>query len=520
MSSSERISQRVFGPAGRPAMPALRQRVALASTPPLDGARLFQNFCFATPALWALGALTLSAAAMVIWLVAVRWPRGLGINAVVSSWLLIALVQAVTSLLHGLSVGNFFGELPNVVSLAVTGWVMGALIIAAGSAHRVAEPRTVRAVASLGLSMLVLAAVAGALRVAGISPPEFQMTPLGMLLPQSNFAHFYCSAILFLPESTFGEDTARLVLFFPWYTALGLGAVSVTFISALERDWKWRLVGMLGGVVATIFSWSRIAIFCLVAVGALLLFARLRPRIRVIAICLGVIVLCIAVMAGFDPVHEAGQAQSAVDTVRQGSNMARDMIYDQSWQGFLESPWFGNGLNFPLVHGIPSAIGSHSTIYGLLYTAGVPGIVAFIVAIAVTLAALLTRLMSLERGSVDHDVVLIGIGLVLCLALYCKFEAIYSLTIPCIVLFVWIGACLPSAQTTSGNRPYGRDTPAASMDLTFRGAKLVPTERVRVAGYGLASVERLQAKDKLKRPLVKPSERALNRMHFNQNDIY
>jgi hypothetical protein len=34
----------------------------------------------------------------------------------------------------------------------------------------------------------------------------------------------------------------------------------------------------------------------------------------------------------------------------------------------------------------------------------------------------------------------------LCLAVYAPFEALYSLTLPCIVLFSWIGACFPSPR--------------------------------------------------------------------------
>ncbi len=448
----ERSGDLILRPARPTAAPLFRPFGAERTRPPLDGARLFQNFCFWTPVLWGLGALTICAALMVVRLAGTRWPRGAAINAVVASWLLIAGVQAATSLIHGLAVGHFAGELPNVFSLAVMGWVFGALIIALGSSFRLASPRTIRAVAWLGLYMLVLSAAALLMRTCAIPPPGFQMTPLGLLLPASNFGRFYMSALLYMPEATFGETTARLILFFPWYTALGLGAVSVVFISALDRNWKWRAAGMLGGAVATLFSWSRIAIFCLVIVGGFMLFMRLPRRLRMIAMCAGLAGICAAVMAGFDPISQADRAQTAVDTVRQGSNMARDLIYKESWAGFLQSPWFGNGLNFPPIRGIPSAVGSHSTTYGLLFTAGVPGLAAFVLAMMTTLAALGWRYAKLPPKSPERPAVLVGIGLVVCLALYCKFEAIYSLTLPCIVLFAWIGAALPSPLPAAARR--------------------------------------------------------------------
>src|SRR5208282_778388 len=39
-----------------------------------------------------------------------------------------------------------------------------------------------------------------------------------------------------------------------------------------------------------------------------------------------------------------------------------------------------------------------------------------------------------------------GLGLALCLVAYCPYEALYNLTIPCLYLFTWIGACLGRNQ--------------------------------------------------------------------------
>ncbi len=467
------------------AQPAFQAVPAQPPKAELDGANLFRWFCFYTPVLWGLGGLTLAAGLMVIRLCVARWPRGLAINAVVASWLAIALVQAVTSLLHGLDVGHFVDELPNLSSLAIFGWVFGALIIAMGSAHRLGGPRTVRAVTVLGLYMLVLAAAALPLRLGGVATPGLPATPLGLLLPASNTVRFYTSAVLYMPESTFGEKTARLILFFPWYTALGLGAVSVAFISALERNVFWRMVGMAGGVVATVFSWSRIAIFCLVVVGAGMVFVRLPRNLQIVSGLLGVAALCVAVMVGFDPIHSYFSAQDAVDAARRGSNMARDLIYTQSWEGFLDSPYFGNGLNFPPAHRTePIAIGSHSTTYGLLYTAGAPGLVAFLVAMFVTFLALIKRYASLAPDSAGRPVVVVGIGLTTCLAFYCKFEALYSLTLPCIVLFAWIGACLPSPAED-------KSVPVAAAPVTRTARRR--GDRVFAAPNAMRPVRALQA---------------------------
>ena len=124
---------------------------------PVAGARVCSNnSAFSHPVLWVFGVLTLSAVLLTLRLAWARWPRGWAINIIVGAWLSIAVVQVVASILYSLSIGEFVGELHNLSSFAIIGWVFGALIIAVGSAHRFATERTVRAVSCLGVYLLVL----------------------------------------------------------------------------------------------------------------------------------------------------------------------------------------------------------------------------------------------------------------------------------------------------------------------------------------------------------------------------
>lgn len=256
-----------------------------------------------------------------------------------------------------------------------------------------------------------------------------------------------------MKEDTFGEQMSRLMLFFPWYTALGLGAVSITLISTLDRNWRWRYVSMLGGAIATVFSWSRIAILCLLICLGLLMFNRMPRLLKVVALCLGICAGYGALINGFNPIDEYLAAEHDVDAARPGSNMARDLIYQKSWAGFQASPWLGNGLDFPrALKTEPIAIGSHSTTYGLLYTAGAPGLASFILAMLVTTGCMLWRFIQAPPRSMERRVLEVGLLLMLCLALYCPFEALYSLTLPCIVMFSWIGACFPSPPAQLADR--------------------------------------------------------------------
>jgi hypothetical protein len=420
---------------------------AVEQQEPVAGARLFQQFCIFTPVLWVFGVLTLSAVLLTLRLAWARWPRGWAINIIVGAWLSIAVVQVVASILYSLSIGEFVGELHNLSSFAIIGWVFGALIIAVGSAHRFATERTVRAVSCLGVYLLVLEILCVPLRLMGFTPAGFQATPLGLLLPTTEAAKAYTSFVLYMREDTFGEQLSRLVLFFPWYTALGLGALSILFIGALERDWRWRAPSMIGAMIAAVFCWSRLSIFCMLMVGGLMMFLRLPRLLQITAVCLTLAAGYGAMVNGYDPTIAYEHLQGDVNAARPGSNMARDLIYRKSWEGFVASPWFGNGLDFPrALKTEPIAIGSHSTTYGLLYTAGAPGLAAFILAMLVTFIAMIWRYSAAATGSPERRALLVGICLMLCLAVYAPFEALYSLTLPCIVLFSWIGACFPSPR--------------------------------------------------------------------------
>jgi hypothetical protein len=410
-----------------------------------QGRRLFRLFCVFTPILWLLGILTPCAVLLILKLVLARWPRGYAINIVVIAWLAVAVVQVITSILHSIAVGNVAGELHNLVSFSVLGWVFGALIIAVGSSYGLATRPVIRGIAYLGGYVLLLSAAAILFKIFGVTPAYIQGSPLGMLLPQGSAAKLYTSIVLYSNEDTFGRQTARLVLFFPYYTALGLGALAFAFISQLDHDWRWRIIGFLGGAIGAVFSWSRIAVVCLVGVGSLLIFATLNRTLQVVIVLAGIGICSTSLVVGFDPVDGYIQLQNDLREVRPGSSQARDLIYEKSWNGFLESPYFGNGLNFPpALTTEPIAIGSHATIYGLLYTAGLPGLVTFLTAISITLGALAAR-CARTASSEHRRISLVGLGLAVCLLIFCPFEALYSLTVPCIVLFAWIGASLPSS---------------------------------------------------------------------------
>ena len=446
----------------------------------LRGATMFDAFLRWIPALWGLGALTPAGAAMLVKLAIERWPRGALINFIVYSWIAIGAFAAFAAILNGIALHEYAKGFGNVFGFGVVGWIFGALAIAAGAAHHLDDSKTVRAMTHVGGYIIILGAIAGVARMAGMQNLQLWPTPIGMMLPKSPSVSFYTVTTIFQSEETLGEATTRLLLFFPWTTGLGLGGLAITFISMLEGNLRWRLIGVCGGLIAVVFSWSRIAIASLVAIGALLVFLRLSFRWRVAALGVLLVAFFVASLGGFDPLQKIKEVQDGVNGARAGSSLARELIYEKSWEGFLQSPIIGHGWIGESVHRTETLpIGSHSTIYGLAYTGGLPTLAAFVFAMAMTLLALAWRFLRLAYDDPRRSGALVGLGLGLCLAAYCRYEALFNLTLPCLFLFTWMGACLKSDEdvrkaVAAAASPSGD---AARSTLLLSGRALGPCPR-------------------------------------------
>jgi O-antigen ligase len=252
--------------------------------------------------------------------------------------------------------------------------------------------------------------------------------------------------MFFLQESTLGEQTTRLILFHPWPTALGVSSLAVGLISLCVQDRRWRWAGLAGALVGVVFSWSRLAMGAAVLLAATLLVLRTPNWLKLLAITLGLAALWALMAAGIDPLSMVGDARAAADGARSGSSLARALIYEKSWEGFLQSPWIGHGWVGESVHPVENLpIGSHSTIYGLLYTGGIITFGCFALAMALTLAAIV-RSMWRASGTPSRRNADIAFCLWLVLLLTATYESIYSLTLPCLALFAWIGGVIEASE--------------------------------------------------------------------------
>ncbi|HVJ42153.1 MAG TPA: O-antigen ligase family protein [Dongiaceae bacterium] len=403
----------------------------------------FGRYLRFTPLLWMLGALIPYAAVMLIKLAIEKWPKGRLINLVVLSWLSIAIAQASCSILNGLILHNFGMGLRNAFSFTAIGWAFGALAIAVGNSWSLSNRRTAHYIANLGGYIILLSIIALAGALAGRT--ELRMlTPIGMLLPSGNATNFYASMTIFQSEDTLGESRIRLILFFPWATALGLGGLAIALISSeAEQGWR-RVFGMTGGAIGVVFSWSRIAVAAMVLVAAILIFIKLPRYLQI----LGTVTVSVAIyglsIVGLDPITLLTDMHDAADQARAGSSLARDLIYEKSWEGFLQSPIIGNGWIGESVHRTENLpIGSHSTVFGLFYTGGIITFACFAIAMLVTIFALLYAVYRWRNDKPRQQSAIIGCCLWLSLLLYCPYESLFSLTLPCLYLFTWIGGVIP-----------------------------------------------------------------------------
>lgn len=400
-----------------------------------------------TVVFWALGLLTLVQAIVITVLAFTRAPAGRLARAVAISWICIGGVQFIASILAGVWREQPGEGLIQLVSFGVLGWVMGGLAIWAGAAHCLSSGSVVRAVSKLGGSVIVLAVI-GAVGVSLGLPRLVLPYTLPMLIaPNSISAQLYGSLAIYISEETFGEQVTRLILFYPYTTALGLGGIGITLISLLEKDFRFRLLGMTGGLIAVVFSWSRLSLGALVLCVLGWVWLKASFRLKLLFIFLALFALFAISVAGFDWPAAVMSVQDRIDGVRAGSSLARHLIYEKSWEGFLQSPIFGYGWIGPSVH--PKEIlpiGSHSTIYGLLYTGGIMTLAAFVIAITLTLASGAIRLFC-EEGE-RRDEVIVMLLLSLTLLFFCKYESLFSITLPCSYIFAFIGGALEPRQQT------------------------------------------------------------------------
>jgi hypothetical protein len=199
----------------------------------------------------------------------------------------------------------------------------------------------------------------------------------------------------------------RLRLFAPWSPALGVTGNIYFCLILPEQNKKWRWIGMVGAITMIVGSVSRTAVICLPTVFLLtwVLTNFLRPWVQFIAGGLSFIGgIYLPTLFEF-----LNTLKENVRNFRAGSSEVRDglerIAVDRWWN---EARIWGHGLSETgpaWVSRMP--IGTHHTWFGLLFTHGLVGCVAFAVALFWSFIDLLIKAQNHENARIGLRIVLI-----------------------------------------------------------------------------------------------------------------
>ncbi|MEM9217433.1 MAG: O-antigen ligase domain-containing protein [Cyanobacteria bacterium P01_F01_bin.150] len=185
-----------------------------------------------------------------------------------------------------------------------------------------------------------------------------------------------------------GEGNPRWSFFCPWGPAAGMMGNIYFFLSLQEKNLRWRFCGLAGSLLLVWMSRSRMATLFLIVVYVSSWIIRTIHRPKTL-FALGTL----SVVSGLSaPILESvlWNYWQQFHSTRAGSSRVRSVLQRiaiRRWRN--EAPIWGHGTvdeGPHLVEYMP--IGSHHTIFSLLFVKGIVGLIAFLVPMLVTTIAL------------------------------------------------------------------------------------------------------------------------------------
>jgi hypothetical protein len=263
------------------------------------------------------------------------------------------------------------------------GWALMALFVVAGASLKIRPDTLYRAVCRLGritLFLLPLFLIAPSLGL----PQTVYVSPLRIL---GGAGDEYFSVVLYTLEP--GTGMPRWQFFAPWSPAAGMIG-TVHFLCALEeKDWRWKLTGLVSSLAIILLSQSRLALIAMLVIWPIS-WAIVHFRRPVVWVC-GALVTMLAGWMGPRLIQFALQMQSDFAGARADSSRVRETlgrIAIERWEN--EAYWVGHGIveNGPhLVEYMP--IGSHHSWYGLLFVKGLAGFLALLLPLLLSALAII-----------------------------------------------------------------------------------------------------------------------------------
>ncbi|MCI0650188.1 MAG: O-antigen ligase family protein [Chloroflexi bacterium] len=332
------------------------------------------------PLWWVLGVeqfvWPVALAGIGLWEFAVRKARP--VLTPTARWFFLFLVAQIIS-------SFFIVERARYLSFGQTFLVYGAsALLVLILPNRITGWRDIRFLLISLLIAMTVAAALGLLGMARLWQPSF-MSAAGAILPEWIADTSYGGRIAF---RTIGQEAwffslpyFRVNSFFLFATvyALALAITVPIALFAVERANKITKKALWGGIVllllvnlaATTGRTATIALF----VGGVYQLAAVSPIRRWIRVGIVVGISVIVVTYLFEG-QLLEQLYAAFLNARAGSLDARSIVYQETWQGFLDRPLFGWGTQRD-IPGFALPAGSHSYYLAILYKYGLVGFAIF-----------------------------------------------------------------------------------------------------------------------------------------------
>ncbi len=252
------------------------------------------------------------------------------------------------------------------------GWALMALFPLAGAVLPIRRGPIVRAQCVVALWTLCLLPILLAAPYAGL-PSKIFVSPLKAVGGPG--PEYFTIFLYILDPATW---TPRWSFYAPWCPFAGLLGVVMVLFALEERDRRWMIVGILGGVAMILLSKSRMSLVALVVCS---IGPRMMPLLlRAWAWGMASVAVTSLAALGVPLLNLAHDAVDRFKNARADSTRVRaalQRIAEERWR--TEAVWFGHGTVEPgphLVEYMP--IGSHHTWFGLLFVKGLVGFFALV----------------------------------------------------------------------------------------------------------------------------------------------
>lgn len=272
------------------------------------------------------------------------------------------------------------------------GWALLALFPLVGAVLPIRREVLVRAQSVLGLWVLCLLPLFLIAPMIGL-PQQLFTSPLKVVGgpgPEYFTTYLYTRA--------HGTGVPRWQFYAPWSPFAGLLGVIMVLFALEEKDRKWMLAGLLGGVAMVLMSRSRMG---LIALPVCVFAPRMLPMIGHAWAWMFGSILAGSMTVLFAPIKlRVENTIEVISNMRAGSSRVRETLQRiavERWEA--EAVWFGHGRVAPgshLVEYMP--IGSHHTWFGLLFVKGIVGLFALAIPFFIHLALIAKDAIYHARG--------------------------------------------------------------------------------------------------------------------------